>query len=238
MLANEFQARLKQAGFYSGTVDGIWGPQTEKAVRNWFLSKKPLPELSHAPGFTKGAFYSTIRNEIGPLNDSQVEGLERVLAEWEKRRLQGFSIQKAAAVLATAWWETNQTMQPVREAYWLSEAWRKRNLRYYPYYGRGTVQLTWDYNYKRAGEKYGLPLVEQPDLALDPDLAVQIMFDGMDEGWFTSKKLDDYIDEIDESDAEDLKEYIESRRVVNGTDKALEIGRLALVFERALKAGE
>ena len=45
--------------------------------------------------------------------------------------------------LATAWWETNKTMQPVREAYWLSEAWRKPNLRYYPHYGRGYVQLTW-----------------------------------------------------------------------------------------------
>ena len=46
-------------------------------------------------------------------------------------------------VLATVEWETNKTFQPVREAYWLNEDWRRAHLKYYPYYGRGFVQLTW-----------------------------------------------------------------------------------------------
>jgi len=48
--------------------------------------------------------------------------------------------------------------------------------------------------------------------------------------------MGDYLDGIDESDAEDLREFINSRRVVNGTDKAALIGGYALAFERALKA--
>ncbi len=68
--------------------------------------------------------------------------------------------------------------------------------------------------------------------------AVAIMFDGMKEGWFTGKSLDDYIDDIDESDAEDLREYIAARRIINGTDKAATIGRLALLFEKAIKAAD
>jgi hypothetical protein len=48
-----------------------------------------------------------------------------------------------AYVLATTQWETAQTFKPVREAFWKDEEWRRVNLaRYYPYYGRGFVQLT------------------------------------------------------------------------------------------------
>ena len=35
--------------------------------------------------------------------------------------------RQAAYILATVWHETNATMQPVKEAYWLSEAWRQQN---------------------------------------------------------------------------------------------------------------
>jgi threonine synthase len=44
---------------------------------------------------------------------------------------------QTAYVLATTEWETAQTFKPVREAFWLSEEWRRQNLNYYPYYGRG-----------------------------------------------------------------------------------------------------
>lgn len=40
--------------------------------------------------------------------------------------------------------------------------------------GRGFVQLTGRYNYRKVGEALGLPLVEKPDLAADPDIAAKI----------------------------------------------------------------
>ena len=52
-------------------------------------------------------------------------------------------------IIATVQHETNNTFKPIKEAYWLSEGWRKRNLRYYPYYGRGYVQITWRENYEK-----------------------------------------------------------------------------------------
>lgn len=79
------------------------------------------------------------------------------------------------AVLGTIAVETAHTFKPVREAFWLDEAWRAANLRYYPYYGRGYIQLTWDYNYIYYGNKIGVQLVSQPDLAMVPAYAARVM---------------------------------------------------------------
>src|SRR5215469_16072582 len=75
---------------------------------------------------------------------------------------------QAAYVLATAYWETARTMKPVVEAYWLSEDWRRQHLRYYPWYGRGFVQITWEPNYAKAAQETGADLLKHPELALDP----------------------------------------------------------------------
>ncbi len=42
------------------------------------------------------------------------------------------------------------------------------------YAGRGYIQLTHDYNYQAAGDALGIDLVNNPDLALDPDIAARI----------------------------------------------------------------
>ncbi|MEO0080462.1 MAG: glycoside hydrolase family 19 protein, partial [candidate division WOR-3 bacterium] len=72
--------------------------------------------------------------------------------------------EQIAYVVATAEWETGKTFKPVKEAFWLSEEWRKKNLRYYPYYGRGYVQLTWESNYRKYSKILGIDLVGNPDL--------------------------------------------------------------------------
>lgn len=180
------------------------------------------------------AFYDAIRGDIN-LTTENVSGFETVLPYMEAR---GTAINAGAYALATAFWETAQTMQPVKEAYWLSENWRRKNLRYFPWYGRGLIQTTWEDNYRRMGQEIGVDLIANPDLLLEWDYALPAMFIGMEKGLYTGKSFDDYIDDLDESDDEDLREYIAARRIVNGTDKALQIGKLALVFERGLKAAE
>jgi len=136
---------------------------------------------------------------------------------------------QAAYILATALWETNRTMQPVIEAYWLSEAWRAKNLRYYPWHGRGFVQLTWQRNYLRAGKALDVDLIGNPDGALNPDIAARILVTGCVEGWFTGKKLSDYITVL-------RSDFTGARRIVNGTDKAAEIAAIARDYDMALKA--
>lgn len=145
----------------------------------------------------------------------------------------GLLRNQAAYVLATADHETNHTFMPVREGFWLknAETWRKRNLRYYPWYGRGFVQLTWETNYLKAGKKIGVNLIKDPDAAMQPDHAAKILVLGMLEGWFTGKKLSDYIT---------LKssEFVSARRIINGTDKADAIAALAMKYDAELrKAG-
>lgn len=181
------------------------------------------------------AFYDALRPKLGALTQANVVGFKLILDEAHRRATR---LHDLAYILATAWWESGRTMQPVREAFWLSEAWRRKNLRYYPYYGRGLVQLTWQVNYQKASDLYGIDFVKAPDLVMEPQHSVNILFDGMTQGWFTDKALNDYIDGIDESDAEDLREFANARRVVNGVDKQVEIGKLALVFESALKTAD
>ncbi len=129
-------------------------------------------------------FFTRARSLFGGrFSQSQVDGLTAILDGWDERMPNG-DMRWLAYMLATAFHETARTMQPVKEAYWLSENWRKANLRYYPYYGRGYVQLTWKNNYSRASAYVGADLAAKPDLALRPDIAAVVMFAGMVEGWF------------------------------------------------------
>jgi putative chitinase len=86
---------------------------------------------------------------------------------------------------------------------------------YYPYYGRGFVQLTWDYNYDKASKALGLiddrDLVKHPEVALDSLISARIMFRGMAEGWFTGKKLGQYFNDDDD-------DPINARQIINGND--------------------
>lgn len=123
-------------------------------------------------------------------------------------------------VLATVQHETNDTFTPVKEAYWLSEKWRRKHLRYYPYYGRGFVQVTWKENYRKFGDLLGIDLVSNPDLALDIDNAIFILVYGMKHGTFTGKKLDDYFSGKGSN-------FIKARKIINGKDKARKIAALA-----------
>jgi putative chitinase len=181
----------------------------------------------------EGKFFASIRSGFGPLMQSQVDGFERLLQAFG---VAAWPIAFAAYGLATAWRETGKQMQPVREAYWLTEDWRKANLRYYPWYGRGYVQCTWEKNYQRADDELGLggKLIANPDLTLQPDIAAQIMVRGMVEGWFSGKKLGDY---LPSTGTADIHQFTNARWIINGQDAAVEIATNALKFQAALTAG-
>lgn len=141
----------------------------------------------------------------------------------------GATLQQTAYILATACWETAHTLQPVREGFYLgdrADAFR-RNLRYFPWYGRGQVQLTWEANYRRAGPQVGADLIADPDRALDPAIAAEVLVQGCLEGWFTGKKLADFVGPAD-------CDYLHARRVINGMDCAERIAELADEYEDAL----
>lgn len=140
---------------------------------------------------------------------------------------EGVQRRQAAYILATAYWETNRQVKPVVEAYWLSENWRKKNLRYYPWHGRGYVQLTWERNYKHAGEQLGLDFITDPDVVLEPENSALILVRGSIEGWFTGRKVGDYIN----GSRSDFKG---ARAVINGRDKAASIAAIAREYDADL----
>jgi putative chitinase len=94
------------------------------------------------------------------------------------------------------------------------EAWKYR--------GRGLVQLTGETNYESFG------IQDRPEEALEPDMAVYIMFEGMGKGIFTGRKLSDYLNRS-------KRDYYNARRIVNGTDKAALIATYAEIFERIIR---
>lgn len=81
------------------------------------------------------------------------------------------------------------------------------------YYGRGLVQLTWRINYKAFGNLLGIDLLGRPELALQTDVAAEILVMGMVRGLFTGVKLSAAFN-ANETDP------IEAREVINGHDKA------------------
>lgn len=185
------------------------------------------------------AFWDHIRGDKGELfpeiTQSQVDGINDTL----KLAAGMLPLRWCAYVLATEYHETAKTMVAVREGLNVSDEWRKRHFSYYPWYGRGEIQLTHLSNYKFSGDRLSkllgrkIDLIANPDLALDPVISTAIMIYGMLEGWFTGKKLNDYINNIG-----DREQYVNARRIVNGTDRADLIAGYAVEFEKALKKGD
>lgn len=172
------------------------------------------------------------------LKPDQVKGLEAVLGAAKAAR---WPIAFTAYALATACHETACTMQPVREAFWLSEGWRRTNLRYYPFYGRGYVQLTWKANYEKADRdlKLGGRLNDNLDLAMNPFIAAKIMVKGMQEGWFCGDKSGHrhtLARHLPANGAASVAQFTSARRIINGTDKAGKIAGEATKFQTALRA--
>jgi|GEM_PF-6274851 len=180
----------------------------------------------------RAAFYDAIRADIN-LTTRNVVGFEKHLDYVEAHAI---ALDKASYALATSSWETALTLHPVRE--YGSETYL-RSKKYWPHVGMGLIQVTWRDNYIKAARLLGLPdtfFLDDPKRLLEWRYALPLLFKGMETGLYTGRKLDDYLDGVDESDAEDLREFSNARRIVNGTDKAVTIGKRALVFERGLKA--
>ena len=198
---------------------------------------------------TPSKFFDALRRgkELGPVLDQQeVDGCNALLAACA-----GLPLSWAAYAFATAYHETAFTMQPVKEhggpRYFtkmydvtgsrpkLARANGNVNPGDGPRYcGRGYVQLTWRCNYRRAGQRLGVDLEGNPDLAMQPEIAAMIMRDGMKGGWFTGKSFGTYLPGAGAASAD---QFIEARRIINGVDKARTIAGYALNFQKALIEG-
>ena len=178
-------------------------------------------------------FFDNVRLNLfgGVLTGKQVQGLTAILDHWEAKYTQNDD-RWLAYMLATTHHETGRTMQPIEE-------WGKGKDRLYgkrvkmnrqPYtdtneifYGRGFVQLTWYENYARADKELGQNFLHNAAGVMQLSNATNIMFLGMTQGWFTSKKLSQYFNPTTE-------DWKNARRIINGLDKADLIKDYALKY--------
>lgn len=196
------------------------------------------------------AFFAHVREHLfgGSLSQGQVTGINAILDAWD--RYGDGNRQRLAYVLATPNVETGGRFQPVYEmgprAYFDKyEPGTKLGKRLgniekgegYLRRGRGLVQLTGRDNDIRVGKELGIDLLGHPELAMQMDIAARILVLGTLQGWFTGKGLSDYIDDLDENDDEDLREFVQARRTVNGQDKAALIAGHAAIVDKALELG-
>jgi putative chitinase len=203
-------------------------------------------------------FFAAVRSSLfgGRLSPNQVNGILAILDAWEAKP---FDPRWLAYMLATAYHETDNTMCAISEnlnysadglqatfpkyftaavafAY-ARQPQRIANRAYanrmgngseasgdgWRYRGRGLVQITGRDNYA----KYGI--ADDPDKALDPAKAVEILFDGMTNGRFTGKKLSDYFSAT-------VTDWTGARKIINSTDRAVDIAGYAKKFAASIEA--
>jgi hypothetical protein len=166
--------------------------------------------------FDRDVYFGAVRDTLfgGALQQVQVDGQNVILAVWEYDAggTPMDDMRWLAYMLATVYHETAQKMWPTTE--YGSQAYLEGKS-YYPYIGRGFVQLTWESNYDKASKILSLiddrDLVAHPEVALDSLISARVMFRGMAEGWFTGKKLGDYFSETDD-------DPVNARQIINGND--------------------
>lgn len=216
----ELQVGLSLLGYPVGDIDGLIGPKTRNAWAEYKTDVVPgNPELIGKESIEH------LGNKLAELTETTIHDFSSKTGtieaiKWECR-VQGIGLDtQVAYVLATTQWETAQTFKPVREAFWLSEKWREKNLGYYPFYGRGYVQLTWKNNYEKYSRILGVDMVDDPDIAMRPNVALFILVHGFKTGTFTGRKITDYIDH-------GRTDFVNARRCINGRDRAHEIAAIA-----------
>jgi len=187
-----------------------------------------------ATAVDRDRFFPSARIKVfgGSMSQGQVDGINNILNTWEAISTSN-DVRWLANTLGQCMWESARTFQPVREAFYLgepaAEEYRKR-LRYYPYYGRGLIQITWEENYKKFSSIVGVDLVQNPDAALEPHTSAKIAVIGMEYGSFTGQGLANFF-------SADKDDPLHARTIVNGMDHAFEIEQLHVGFLESLKAG-
>ena len=225
------QVQLKLDNYYKGLLDGLWGNQSQQALRQAIDDNK-LKIYFNFEAYKK--IFNTRSLDQKFVNS--INGLFQVFNEYNNE--DGSNPLYVAYMLATSYHETAFTMQAIKEygSYkYLSKYDTGRLAKVLGntpeadgdgilYAGRGHVMITGLDNYKKFTKLLGIDLVKNPDLALDPVISAKILTIGSLRGVFTTRKLSDYIR------TGKRLEFIRARAVINGTDKAESIALHAEKF--------
>jgi len=109
--------------------------------------------------------------------------LESVAASWPLivKALQDAGINSPlvqVAVAATVAVETGRSFKPIKEKManpHLQPELYARQMQYFPWIGRGFVQITWESNYRLFGSLIGVDLVSNREAACEPETAAKVL---------------------------------------------------------------
>jgi predicted chitinase len=192
----------------------------------------------------KAAFFAAVRRDLfsSGLQPKQVYLIEALLDAFDNA---GWPLAHAAYALATAHHETAQWVHLKElggDAYFkrmYDKAGKRPKVADtlgnteagdgVKFAGRGFVQLTGRNNYRKAGSAIGVDLLKEPTRAEEPTIAARILIWGMATGAYTGKANRDYL-------SKDPPDYVNARRIINGTDKASLIAGYGKTFAAALTA--
>ena len=250
-------AVVRFQGAQGETPDGIVGPATWALLgRALGYATAMVPALGDVPpwvrnlllnnplstslrGLDSAGALDLYERSSGPLTANQRSGLAFLL-DAIRADAAITDVRCAAYMLATVKHECADRWQPIEEfgkgggrPYAAAVEVKGSDGKTYShrYYGRGYVQLTWDYNYRGMSKQLGMgdALLIHPEKALDRDIAYRILSEGMRRGSFTGKGLGKYI-------AGDACDYRNARRIINGTDEAERIAGYATRLQTLLLA--
>lgn len=195
--------------------------------------------------FKEDVFLSGYQKRFGPLKTELAQAILFLLKKIEgddRFTRNPVDRYQVAYCLATSKWETAHTMRPIDE-YGTPEYFEK-NYGYTSrrgkalgndklgdgakYHGRGYVQLTGKANYAKAAQYLKIDCLTHPELVKEPEYAYEIAMEGMKQGAFTGKKLDQCFKVGLPPD------YEGARGIINGTDKAQIIADIARRFDELL----
>jgi predicted chitinase len=195
--------------------------------------------------FERDTFFAQFRQNFGPLVQTQVDGLNFILGRAEDDADDWTNLCQLSYGLATFMWETAHHFTPITEfgqpSYFdkydagtpignmLGNTQPGDGFRFR---GRGYVQITGRANYQRIGSLLAVDLIGNPEQALDPAIAYRIAAGGMQHGWFTGRKLAQYIP------SDSGPQFQPARQIINGMDHASDIAALAVKMEATLRAAE
>lgn len=206
----------------------------------------------------RSAFFASARQSLfgGKLAQAQVTGIDVILDKWDAEKLT--DDRWLAYMLATAFHETGQTMEPVVEnlnysasgllktfpkhftvsqaAAYARQPRKIANRAYADRMGNGNEASGDGWRFRGRGlvqitgrDNYATFGIDRnPDLAILDEPAARIMFDGMINGRFTGKRLADCFNDR-------LTDWRNARRIINGMDRADDIAGYGRKFHAAIQ---
>lgn len=176
------------------------------------------------------------------LTQEQVNGINAILDEWEKRQLT--DLRWLAYILGTVYHETGHKMQPIEEIgkgkgrKYGSKIKHSGEAYIAPdhiYYGRGHTQNTWYEIYEmltKEAVKAGKPewdFLNHPELLLTMEPSIWATYTCMLAGKYTGVSLSKYFNA-------DREDWVNARKIINGLDCAEKIADNSKKFYLSLSA--